>query len=75
MAAFSAMYVWFQGCTMRVVEVDGIYTEPAEADLLYLSAAQRYSVLLAVGSNSVTNIPFVASMDEVSLPFLINDIV
>ncbi|KAL5394599.1 hypothetical protein PMIN06_000544 [Paraphaeosphaeria minitans] len=64
MAAFASMYVWFQGCTMRVVEVDGIYTEATEADMLYLTAGQRYSVLLTIDSNGVTNVPFVASMDE-----------
>lgn len=65
MAAFASIYVWFQGCSMKVVEVDGIYTEPTETGMLYLTAGQRYSVLLTVGSNGVTNIPFVASMDEV----------
>ncbi|KAJ4335250.1 hypothetical protein N0V87_006291 [Didymella glomerata] len=64
MAAFAGMYVWFQGCSMRVVEVDGIYTEPAEASMLYLTAGQRYAVLLTVDSYHATNIPFVASMDE-----------
>ncbi|KAF2993684.1 hypothetical protein E8E13_001519 [Curvularia kusanoi] len=63
MAAFAGMYVWFQGCTMKIVEVDGIYTKPAEADMLYFTAGQRYSVLLIIG-NEMTNIPFVASMDE-----------
>jgi iron transport multicopper oxidase len=65
MAAFAGMHVWFQGCSMRVVEVDGIYTEPAEASMLYLTAGQRYAVLLTVDSYHATNIPFVASMDEV----------
>ncbi|OAG06621.1 multicopper oxidase [Paraphaeosphaeria sporulosa] len=64
MAAFASMYVWFQGCSMRVVEVDGIYTEAAEAEMLYLTAGQRYSVILTVESDGVTNIPFVASMDK-----------
>lgn len=66
MAAFAGMYVWFQGHTIKVVEVDGIYTEPAEASMLYLTAGQRYAVLLTVDSNSAINVPFVASMDEVS---------
>lgn len=65
MAAFAGMYVWFQGCSMKVVEADGIYTEATEASMLYLTAGQRYSVLLTIESNSVTNIPFVATMDEV----------
>ncbi|KAJ8114280.1 hypothetical protein OPT61_g3793 [Boeremia exigua] len=64
MAAFAGMYVWFQGCSMKVVEVDGIYTKPAEAGMLYFTAGQRYSVLLTVGDDVSTNIPFMASMDE-----------
>ena len=50
---------------MRVVEVDGIYTEATETNMLYLTAGQRYSVLLTVNTHAKTNIPFVASMDEV----------
>ncbi len=69
MAAFAGMYVWFQGLSMKVVEVDGIYTKPAEADMLYFTAGQRYSVLLTVGSDVSTNIPFMASMDEVGQHF------
>lgn len=65
MAAFAGMYVWFQGSSIRVVEVDGIYTEPAEAGMLYFTAGQRYSVLLTINGDASTNIPFVASMDEV----------
>lgn len=66
MAAFAGMYVWFQGYTMNVVEVDGIYTELAEADMLYFTAGQRYSVLLTLDGDTSNSIPFVASMDEVS---------
>lgn len=64
MAAFAGMYVWFQGYIMRVVEVDGIYTKPAKAELLYFTAGQRYSVLLTIDADAENNIPFVASMDE-----------
>lgn len=66
MAAFSAPYVWFEGHTMRVVEVDGIYTEPAEANMLYMTAAQRYSVLITMNNDTDSNFAFVASMDQVS---------
>ncbi|EON62388.1 ferrooxidoreductase Fet3 [Coniosporium apollinis CBS 100218] len=64
MAAFSAPYVWFEGHTMRVVEVDGIYTEPAEANMLYMTAAQRYSVLITMNNDTSSNFAFVASMDQ-----------
>src|SRR6266516_4452656 len=41
--AFVGQYVWFEGHSMHIVEVDGVYTEPAEAQIIYLTAAQRYS--------------------------------
>ena len=65
MAAFAAQYVWFEGHTMRIVEVDGIYTEPAEADMIYVTAAQRYSVLLTTKNDTSANFAFVGSMDQV----------
>ncbi|KAI9845595.1 MAG: hypothetical protein M1838_001679 [Thelocarpon superellum] len=62
--AFAGQYVWFEGHTMRIVEVDGVYTEPAEAAMIYITAAQRYSVLLTTKNDTSANYAFVASMDE-----------
>ncbi|KAI9862602.1 MAG: hypothetical protein M1824_001151 [Vezdaea acicularis] len=64
MAAFAAQYLWFEGHTMRVVEVDGIYTDPAEATMIYLTAAQRYSVLITMKNDTDANFAFVGSMDQ-----------
>ncbi|KAF2461835.1 Cupredoxin [Lineolata rhizophorae] len=64
MGAFAAQYVWFVGHTMRIVEVDGVYTEPAEANMIYLTAAQRYSVLVTMKNDTSANFPIVGSMDE-----------
>ncbi|EFQ94756.1 hypothetical protein PTT_07471 [Pyrenophora teres f. teres 0-1] len=64
MAAFAAQYVWFEEHTMRIVEVDGIYTEPTEANMLYFTAAQRYSVLVTAKNDTNSNFAFVGSMDE-----------
>ena len=66
MGAFAAQYVWFEGHTMQVVEVDGIYTEPMEASLIYMTAAQRYSVLVTTKNNTDANFAIVGSMDQVS---------
>lgn len=63
--AFAAQYVWFEGHTMRVVEVDGVYTKPTEAGMLYMAAAQRVSVLITTRNDTSANFPFVGSMDEV----------
>lgn len=61
--AFAGQYLWFEGHTMRIVEVDGIYTDPAEAEMIYLTAAQRYSVLVTTKDDASSNFPIVASMD------------
>ncbi|KAI9818620.1 MAG: hypothetical protein M1832_004393 [Thelocarpon impressellum] len=64
MAAFAAQYLWFEGHSMRVVEVDGVYTEPAEAGMIYLTAAQRYSVLVTTKEDAGANFAIVGSMDQ-----------
>jgi len=68
MGAFAAQYVWFEEHTMQVVEVDGIYTEPMEASMIYMTAAQRYSVLVTAKNNIDANFAVVGSMDQVSFP-------
>ncbi|KAF2138110.1 multicopper oxidase [Aplosporella prunicola CBS 121167] len=64
MGAFAAQYVWFEGHTMSIIEVDGVYTEPAEADRIYMTAAQRYSVLITAKNDTSSNFAIVGSMDE-----------
>ncbi|PHH81497.1 hypothetical protein CDD82_644 [Ophiocordyceps australis] len=61
--AFAGQYLWVEGHKMRIVEVDGVYTKPAEAEMIYLSAAQRVSFLLTTRSDRDANFPIVASMD------------
>ena len=63
-AAFAPQYFWIEGHTMRIVEVDGVWHEPAEADMIYLAAAQRYSVLLTTKNETDVNYAMVGSMDE-----------
>ena len=67
-AAFAGQYLWFEGHTMQVVEVDGIYTEAAETNMLYIAAAQRYSILIKTRNDTSTNFAFVGSMDTVYSP-------
>ncbi|KAF2757002.1 multicopper like protein [Pseudovirgaria hyperparasitica] len=64
MAAFAAQYVWIEGHEMQVVEVDGVYTEPATANMLYMTAAQRYSVLFTTKNDTSANFPIMGSMDQ-----------
>lgn len=69
MAAFAAQYIWFEGHSVQIIEVDGVYTEAADADVVYITAAQRYSVLLTTKNDTSANFAIVGSMDEVGLPF------
>lgn len=64
--AFAGQYVWFEGHNMTIVEVDGVYTYPTEASMIYLGAAQRYSFLITTRTDTTDNFPFVSSMDTVS---------
>lgn len=63
--AFAGQYIWFEGHNMSIVEVDGVYTQPAEAEMIYLSAAQRISFMITMRNDSSANFPFMASMDTV----------
>ena len=67
MGAFAGQHVWFEGHAMRIIEIDGVYTEPAEANMIYITAAQRYSVLVTMNNDTSKNYPIVGSMDEVCL--------
>jgi iron transport multicopper oxidase len=67
MAAFAAQYVWIENHTMTIVEVDGVYTEPAEAEMIYITPAQRYGVLVTMKNDTSANYPIVGSMDTVSI--------
>lgn len=64
MAAFAAQYFWIEGHTFRIIEVDGVYHEPAEASMIYLTAAQRYGVLLTTKNETDSNFAIMGSMDE-----------
>ena len=65
MGAFASQYFWIEGHTMQIVEADGIYTQEAAADMIYLTPAQRYSVLVTTKNDTSANFAYVASMDKV----------
>lgn len=64
--AFAGQYIWFEGHNMTIVEVDGVYHKPVEAEMIYMSAAQRCSFLLTTKNETTANYAFIASMDTVS---------
>ncbi|CAI5760785.1 unnamed protein product [Candida verbasci] len=52
---FVSQYIWFEDHNMTVVEVDGVYTEKNETDMLYVTIAQRYTVLLTTKDTTEKN--------------------
>lgn len=65
MAAFAAQYLWIEGHNMTIVEVDGIWTQPQEVSMIYVTPAQRYSILVTAKNDTGANFPITTSMDEV----------
>lgn len=63
--AFAGQYIWFEGHSITIVEVDGVFTEKAETEMIYLGAAQRCSFLLTTKNDTAANYAFVSSMDTV----------
>ncbi|KAK3387606.1 Cupredoxin [Podospora didyma] len=61
--AFAGQYIWFESHNMTIIEVDGVYTQPAEAERIYLSAAQRCSFLLTTRNDTSENFAINANMD------------
>jgi iron transport multicopper oxidase len=64
--AFAGQYFWIEGHNMTIIETDGVYTESASANMIYLTAAQRYGVLVTAKNDTKANFPIMASMDTVS---------
>jgi iron transport multicopper oxidase len=73
-AAFTAQYFYIEDHTLTIVEIDGVYTEPTEADILYIGVAQRYSVLLTTKSTADKNYPIVTVVDSTLLDTITPDL-
>lgn len=61
--SFVGSYIKIDGHKLTIVEIDGIYTEPKEVDMLYLTVAQRYSVLVTTKDSADTNFLISSTLD------------
>jgi len=64
MAAFASTLIQFDSHTMRVIGVDGTYTQEQDADQIRVAPGQRYRILLDAQPTSGSNYAFLASLDE-----------
>ncbi|KAF8989844.1 Fet3 protein, partial [Hymenopellis radicata] len=63
-SAFAMFFFWIDGHDMRIIEVDGIDVAESPIDLISLTVAQRYSVLVtARNDTNVSNWAIHANMD------------
>jgi iron transport multicopper oxidase len=65
--AFVAQYFYIEDHDFTIVEVDGVFTEPKQASLLYVAVAQRYSILFTTKASTARNYGLVTIADQVLL--------
>lgn len=63
-AALGSTYFWIEGHKFTIVEVDGVYTEPTEAEILYITPAQRYAILLTTKAETDKNYAIATVFDS-----------
>lgn len=73
-SAFVGQYFWIEDHIMRIVEIDGVYVDEAEADRLYLSVAQRYAVLVTMKNSTDKNYGMVMVADSSLLDTIPSDL-
>jgi len=62
-SAFAGFFFWIDGHDMRIIEVDGTDVEESAIDLLSITVAQRYSVLVTARNDTNSNWAIHANMD------------
>lgn len=63
MGAFAPFYLQFDQHDMTVVEIDGVYTKQVPVSQLFITVAQRYSVIVTAKTDSSMNFAVKASMN------------
>ncbi|KAI0790435.1 Fet3 protein [Abortiporus biennis] len=62
-SAFSMFFFWIDGHEMRIIEADGTDVEESPTDLISITAAQRYSILVTARNDTSSNWAIHANMD------------
>ncbi|KAG2146288.1 Fet3 protein [Suillus clintonianus] len=63
MGALAGFFFWIDGHEMRIIEADGTDTQEQLVDILSVSVAQRYSVLVTARNDTSSNWAIHANMD------------
>lgn len=71
---FVSQYFWIEDHEFDVVEVDGIYTEKNTTDMIYITTAQRYTLLLHTKNDTSRNYAIMTKFDDTMLDLLPKDL-
>lgn len=63
MAALASAMLQFDSHTMKIIEIDGVYTSLHDAQQIRVSPAQRYTFLLTAEPTQTRNYAFLMSLD------------
>lgn len=72
--AFASVFTWIEDHEFTIVEIDGIYTEPTTAEILYVTVAQRYTVLLKTKETTDKNYGIVGVFDSTMFDVIPDDL-
>ncbi|OWB74272.1 hypothetical protein B5S31_g4059 [[Candida] boidinii] len=61
---FVSQYLYLEDHEMTVVEVDGVYVKPNTTNMIYITVAQRYTVLITTKNETDKNFCFMQKFDE-----------
>ncbi|SCU79512.1 LAFA_0B03620g1_1 [Lachancea sp. 'fantastica'] len=71
---FVSQYFWIEDHEMEVVEVDGIYTERNTTNMIYITTAQRYTVLVHTKNSTDRNFAVMQKFDDTMLDVIPGDL-
>lgn len=72
---FASQYLFMEDHEFEVVEVDGIYVQPNVTNMIYLTTAQRYGVLIHTKNDTSKNYAFMNLFDETMFDVIPEDLV
>ncbi|RVX74447.1 hypothetical protein B0A52_01573 [Exophiala mesophila] len=62
-AAFAGQYIWVEGHSLTIIELDGIYHKPKEVEMVYLTPGQRVGAILTTKGDRSRNYAITTAMD------------
>lgn len=71
---FVSQYFWIEDHELTVVEVDGNYVEKNTTDMIYITVAQRYSVLVHTKNDTSKNFAIMQKFDDTMLDLIPDDL-